>query len=596
MSVVSRANPRILLVDDEPLVRKVLHEFLSDSYQCMEAGSAEEALALLRTERFNLVLADINMNGISGLEMVPQVRAAAPETVVVMISGELTIERAIEAMRAGAFDYIMKPFDLRHVGTAVQRALDHHLLLEEKRCYEHHLEELVKQRTAELNHLSYHDIFTDLPNRLLFEDRLAQVLTHAHRSQQRLGILFVCIDQFNKIIDTLGHIVRDQLLRTVAQRLINCVGEDQTVARFEGDEFALLLTQIRGTEDLVEIANRIHDELKAPHALEALELFITASIGISLYPYDGEDAPTLIKNAGAALNRTKEQGGDGYQFYTADMAAKARQRLSLESDLRRALDREEFVVHYQPQIDISTRRIVGAEALVRWQHPELGLLPPAEFIPLAEDSGLIVPLGECVLKAACAQSKLWQEEGFAPLCMAVNLSPRQFRQPHLSQTVVQIMQETKLDPQYLELELTESFIMKNPNLAARALGELKEMGVSISIDDFGTGYSSLSCLNRLPIDKLKIDRSFIRDTTTDPDAAALVMAIITLAHNLRLKVLAEGVETEEQMKFLHLLKCDLAQGYLFSTPLPADAMRELLLAESRLTTPSRASSCLRRSA
>jgi diguanylate cyclase (GGDEF)-like protein len=573
---------QILIIDDEQAVRNILREALNERYECAAVGSAEEALARLSVKKFDLVISDINLGGISGLEMIPQVKAASPDTVVMMISGEQTIESAVEAMRGGAFDYIMKPFALQHVEAAVRRALDHHSLLEEKRLYENHLEELVRQRTAELDHLAYHDALTDLPNRILFEDRLTQALATAHRHRQTLGMLFLSVDRFKKVNDTLGHAVGYRLLQEVAGRLTNCVRAGETVARFEGNEFALLLTQISGTEDVVEITNCINRSLKRSFSLDGQELFITTSMGISLYPDDGADAPTLLKNAGAALYRAKEHGRDNYQFYTADMNAKALKRLTLENSLRRALERKEFEVYYQPQVDINSKQVVGMEALVRWRHPVLGLISPAEFIPLAEDTGLIMPIGEWVLRTACTQSKSWQDEGLAPLHVAVNLSARQFQQQNLSELVVEVLRETGLDPCGLELEITESSIMKNAESAARTLSELKEMGVKISVDDFGTGYSSLSYLKSLPIDRLKIDQSFVRDVTTDPDDAALTMAIITLAHNLRLKVIAEGVETEEQLRFLHLLRCDEGQGYWFSKPLSVEACKPFLLGDRHL--------------
>jgi diguanylate cyclase (GGDEF)-like protein len=567
---------RILIIDDEADIRNLLSGLLSGSYQCTATGSAEEALSLLHLEKFDLLISDINMGGMSGLEMLPQAGAIAPDTVMVVVSGQQTIESAIEALRVGAFDYIKKPFDFQHVESAVRRALDYHSLLEAKRQHESHLEELVQQRTDELNHLAYYDALTDLPNRVLFEDRLTQALAQAQRDRQTLGMMFLSLDRFKEVSDTLGYAEGYRLLQQIAARLTGCVHEGETVARFEGDEFALL-ARTGGTEYLVEIIYRINEAMKLPFTLDDHELFITLSIGISLYPDDGEDAPTLLKNAGAALHRAKEQGGNNYQFYTAGINAKALKRLTLESHLRRALERSEFEVYYQALIDINTKQVIGMEALVRWQHPELGLLPPAEFVPLAEDTGLLVPISEWVLRIACAQCSTWHEDGLGPLSVAVNLSAHQFQQQSLPEAVAGILRETGLSSRHLELELTESSIMKNTESAVKTLGELKEMGVSIAIDDFGTGYSSLGYLKRLPIDKLKIDQAFVRDVTTDPNDAALVMAIIALAHNLRLKVLAEGVETEEQLRFLHLLRCDEWQGYLYSAPLPAEAFKQLLI-------------------
>jgi diguanylate cyclase (GGDEF)-like protein len=579
MKPIATERPNILLIDDDEQIRNLLKELLCAEYHCVTAGSAEEALAVLKATNFAIVISDINMGGISGLDLVPLVHRQAPDTVVVMISGQQGIETAIEAMRVGAFDYITKPLDLRHVEAAVRRALDHHRLLEGKRLYENNLEELVRQRTAEVEHLAYYDTLTDLPNRLLFEDRLAQALTLAQRNRQILGTLFLAIDRFKKINDTLGHAVGDLLLKDVAERVKHCISECDTVARFDGEEFAVLLTRVTGTEDLVAISRSINEALKPSFLLAGQEIYVTASIGISLFPFDGEDLGTLLKNAGAALYRAKMQGGNDYQFYTSDMNARALKRLALESSLRRAVEHEEFVLHYQPIIEIESRKIVGMEALVRWQHPKFGLLAPAEFIPMAEDTGLILLLGAWVLRTACAQARSWQQAGCGDLRIAVNVSARQFQDKNLPDTVVQILSETGLDSSYLELELTESSIMQNPESAVKTMTELREMGVKISIDDFGTGYSSLGYLKRLPIDILKLDRSYVNGATTDPDDAALVMAIISLAHNLKLRVIAEGVETEEHVRFLRLLRCDGGQGYLFGKPMPADLFQALIGAE-----------------
>jgi diguanylate cyclase (GGDEF)-like protein len=569
-------NPRarILIVDDESSIRNLLREILDENYMCIKAESAEEALSLLQKEKFNLVISDINLGRMSGIELIPKVFIAAPDTVVMMLSGNQTIDSAIEAMRVGAFDYLKKPFDFEHVQVAVQRALNHHSLLVEKRQYENQLEELVKERTAQLNYLAYHDALTDLPNRVLFEDRLSQALVSTAENQIT-ALLLISLDRFKEARNTLGHSLRDELLQEVAKRLKKCSRKDATVAKFEGDEFALLLTYI-GIENVVEITDNIFEALKLPFVVEEHEIFITADIGISLSPDDGKDTQTLLKNAGAALSRAKEQGGNSYQFYTADMHSKALKRLALENNLRRALERSEFEVYYQPKIDTNTRQIVGMEALVRWHHSELGLVSPMEFIPLAEATGLIVPIGEWVLRTACAQSNLWQNEGFA-LHVAVNLSARHFQQQNLAETIIEILKETGFNPSRLNLEITESSIMKNAELAVKTLSELKRAGIKISIDDFGTGYSSLGYLKRLPIDVLKIDKSFVLDVTTNPDDMALVMAIIMLAHNLRLKVFAEGVETEEQLDLLHRLGCDEWQGYLYSKPVSAENFKKLLL-------------------
>jgi diguanylate cyclase (GGDEF)-like protein len=575
MEPAETQKPTVLIIDDEEQIRHLLIDVLGGSYECSDAGSAEEALAALADHTFDLVISDIDMGGMSGLELVPHVHSLSPDTVVVMVSGNQDIEFAIKALRVGAFDYITKPIDLRHVEASVERALNHCNLLKEKRLYKEQIENLLQQRTAEVNWLANFDPVTQLPNRALFEDRLTQAVAIAKATNQSLGVLFISLDQFKKVNDSLGHGPGDTLLREFAERLKSCISKSDTVARFGSDEFALLRTQIDDTNDVIETIGSLSQLLKFAFDLPGHELFGTASVGVSLFPLDGEDSQTLLKNAGAALYKAKRSGGANYQFFTADMHELATSRLALESNLRRAIQNEEFLVHYQPRVSVDSLAITGVEALVRWQHPHLGLISPSEFIPLAEDTGLIVPIGEWVLRTACLQGKRWRDQGFAPVQIAVNISARQFHDQDLAQTVIRILEETGLPPNYLELELTESSIMQNAEFAAGMLSRLKSRGINISIDDFGTGFSSLASLKRLPIDALKIDQSFVRDATTDDDDAALVMAIITLAHNLRLKVIAEGVETEDQLRLLQLLRCDEIQGYFFSKPLPAETFVSL---------------------
>ena len=577
-------KPRILIIEDEEQIRDLLVAVLESSYNCHSAASAEQALSELSKEAFDLVISDIDMGAISGLELIPKLHSISPDTVVVMISRHQDIETAIEAMRVGAFDYITKPLDIRHVEAAVQRALNHRNLLREKEQYKEQLEQLLEERTAQVDRLAYYDTITHLPNRTLFEDRLAQAVALARSSGQTLAVLFISLDQFKKVNDTLGHGPGDTLLREFAERLKSCIAQTDTVARFGNDEFALLRTQIEGAEDVIETIGSLSQVLKFAFELDGQELFATASVGISLFPFDGEDGQTLLKNAGAALYKAKRSGGANYQFYTADIHDRASRRLSLETTLRRAIQNQEFIIHYQPRVSVDTLEITGVEALVRWQHPQLGLISPAEFIPLAEDTGLIIPIGKWVLSQACLQNKRWQNQGFAPIRMAVNISARQLHDQDFAGTVISVLKDTDLEPQHLELELTESSIMQNADLAAHVLSRLKSMGINISIDDFGTGFSSLASLKRLPIDALKIDKSFVSEAPSEPDDAALVRAIITLAHNLRLKVIAEGVETEEQLRLLDLLRCDEIQGFLFSKPLPADALVSLLDSHSRRTT------------
>ena len=426
-----------------------------------------------------------------------------------------------------------------------------------------------KRAEETINHLAYHDPLTDLPNRILFYDRLTVAIATARRNKHMLAVMFLDLDRFKFVNDMMGHAVGDQLLNDVAQQLLKCVRRNDTVARIGGDEFTILLPIINHEEDAARVASNLIDIIKQPWAVNETEVQITASIGIALFPNDGEDAETLTANADTAMYRAKEEG-DNYQFYTSAMNIKALERMRMEKDLKKAVEADEFVVHYQPQVDIRSGRIVGVEALLRWQHPEKGLILPGDFIALAEDTGLIIPIGELVLRTASRQAKTWQLEGFPPLRLAVNLSARQIRQKSLVETIASVLAETGLDPSLLELEITESTAMQDMDFSINVLKQFREMGMKIAIDDFGTGYSSLNYLLRFPITTLKIDRSFVRDVLTDVGDAAIVATIIVLAQNMKLKVIIEGVETEKQMAFFSQQECFEMQGYLFSEPLPAD--------------------------
>ena len=438
-----------------------------------------------------------------------------------------------------------------------------------------------KQWQGSLNHLAYHDALTDLPNQSLFKDRLKQAIALSHRSNQMQAVMLLNLDRFKTVNDSLGYLAGDLLLQSVAQRLTSCVRDCDTVARFGGDEFAVLLTQISRAQDAATTANAIRQALNQAFLFDDQEIFVSNSIGISLYPHDGRDTATLLKSAGAALDRAKEQGGNNYEFYTAGRTTRALRQLVLESNLRPGLERREFFVQYQPQVSSVDFHLVGMEALVRWQHPNLGLLHPTEFISLAEDSGLIIPLGDWVFRTACLQNKAWQDASLVPMRLAVNFSARQFQQPGFISSVEEILKETNLDPAWLELEITESSIMKDPDKAIEKLLELKMMGIKVAIDDFGTGYSSLNYLKRFPIDTLKIDRTFVSDLCKDPHDTAIVRAIITLGHALDLTVIAEGVETREQLESLAELECDVVQGFLFSKALSAEDFEELLIAQGQ---------------
>lgn len=431
---------------------------------------------------------------------------------------------------------------------------------------------ITERKLAEekINHMVYRDPLTGLPNRHLLNDRLAQALDQANENKQTIGIMFIDLDRFKYINDTLGHATGDQLLIEVARRIQVCMGKTDTVCRQGGDEFIVILPNTT-SDEVTKRAQKIVDLFTQSLVLNEHELFVTPSIGISLFPTDGRDIESLIKNADTAMYRVKEQGKNNFQFYTPDMNEAVSKKMQLEIGLRKGLERGEFKVHYQPQIDVVSGKMIGVEALIRWQHPEWGNIPPDDFIPLAEETGLIIPIGEWVLYEACLQNKSWQNEGFPPLRMAVNVSSRQFQQSNLVGMVSKTLKETGLDSEYLELELTESIIQDSKH-AISTMHQLKEMGIHLSIDDFGTGYSSLSYLKLFPVDSLKIDRSFTKNIFTDPKDTALVHTIIDMAHNLNLKVIAEGVETKEQLHFLQQRQCNEAQGYLFSRPISAEEM------------------------
>ena len=475
------------------------------------------------------------------------------------------------------------PFEkdlVRHDGTTIPVLFGAALHDDEIACFVVDLSQN-RQTQEKLNHLAYHDALTDLPNQVLFKDRLKQAIAYSRRSDQMHAVLLLNLDRFRTVNDSLGYTAGDRLLQSVAQRLTSCVRESDTVARFGSDEFAILLTQISRAQDAANAARAIKEVLDQAFLYDDQELFVSTSVGISLYPHDDRDTSGLLKSASAALDRAKEQGGNNYQFYTSGGTTRALKQLVLESNLRGALEREEFVVHYQPQVRLPDFHLVGMEALVRWQHPSLGVLYPSEFVPVAEDSGLIIALGDWVMRTACSQNMEWQDKGLAPMCLSVNFSARQFQQPTFIASVAEILKETNLDPRWLELELTESSIMKEPEQAIEKLHELKLMGIKVAIDDFGTGYSSLNYLKRFPIDTLKIDKTFVADVCKDPHDTAIVRAIITLGHALDLTVIAEGVETQEQLQYLSSLGCDVVQGFLFSKSLSAPAFEELLVEQRR---------------
>jgi diguanylate cyclase (GGDEF)-like protein len=433
----------------------------------------------------------------------------------------------------------------------------------------------------QVEYLAVHDVLTGLPNRALFNDRLTVALAQARRGDQKLAILLLNLDRFSAINESFGYSVGDQFLCRVAERVRAGIRAGDTVARFGGDEFAVLIHKIRSEEDAAKVAQKVLEEIRLPFSVDQRELFTTTSIGASTYPTDGLDVETLTRNADAALHRAKEHGRDNYQLYSPEMNARAVERLSLENRLRQALQNEQLVLYYQPLIDLRSERIVGAEALLRWLHPELGLLSPGDFIPLAEVLGLIMPIGQWVLNASCEQLREWHDTGYPDFRVAVNVSTRQFQQPDFVGGVIQALEGSGISPESLELEITEPSVMRDPEGSIARLQDLKKRNVGLSLDDFGTGFASLNYLGLFPIHRIKLDGSFVRELPRNSNHCAIARAVIAMAHALRLSIAAEGVETPEQLAFLRDAGCDEAQGYLFSRPLPAPEFRALLERKTR---------------
>jgi diguanylate cyclase (GGDEF)-like protein/PAS domain S-box-containing protein len=430
--------------------------------------------------------------------------------------------------------------------------------------------------TEEMSHLAQHDILTDLPNRLLLKDRISRAIVAARRNDTKVAVMYLDLDGFKNINDSLGHAVGDNVLQSVAKCLVSCVRSSDTVSRLGGDEFVVLLSEIKQPLDVGITARKILSAITASHKFDLHDLQLVASIGLSTYPEDGQDAETLLKNADTAMYECKKRGPNNYQFFNQDMNARTIERQSIEADLRGALKRQEFVLHYQPKINLQTGKITGAEALIRWLHPNRGLVSPLQFIPVAEESGLILPIGQWVLREACRQVQDWIDAGLDVAPVAVNVSSVEFRSEGFLESLRTILKDTRLDPRYIELELTESVLMQHAESSVSVLSTLKSIGVRLAVDDFGTGYSSLSYLRRFPIDSLKIDQSFVNDITTDANDATIVSAVISMARSLKQCVIAEGVETEEQITFLQAHSCDEAQGFYFSKPVVAHQFARLL--------------------
>jgi diguanylate cyclase (GGDEF)-like protein len=573
---------KVLLVDDDEddyiVTRDLLSEVVMSKYELEWVATYEAALEAMKRNNHDVYLLDYRLGERTGLELLREMMENGCKVPIILMTGQGDHTVDMEAMKAGAADFLVKgKIDLSSLERSIRYAIE-------------------RKRTEEqILYMAYYDNLTGLPNSRLFKDRLQQAMMHVARHQRLSAVLFLDLDNFKYINDTLGHTIGDLLLKEVADRLQKCLRKsdsvaypkaddpNDTVSRLGGDEFIILLLEIKQAEDAAKVAQRVLETLSLRFMMDRNEVYITASIGIAVYPFDGEDIDALLKNADTAMYHAKGRGKNNYQFYKQSMNAAALTKLTLEGSLRKALDRGEFLLHYQPQMDIRTKKIVGMEALIRWQHPERGLVPPLEFIPLAEEIGLIIPISEWVLRAVCAQNKAWQEEGFHPIRVSANLSSQHFKHPSLVPAIVKALDDTGLSPRYLEIEITESIFMENIKEVISRVNEIKSRGIRLTMDDFGTGYSSLSYLKNLPLDAIKIDRSFVKDIQTDPGSAAIVKAIIAMSNSLNLDVVAEGVETEQQLSFLLEQGCNKMQGYLLSRPLPPQEASKFLTKEKEET-------------
>jgi diguanylate cyclase (GGDEF)-like protein/PAS domain S-box-containing protein len=684
----------LLLVEDNPgdarLFRETLSEQEAPDISLTHVGRMRDAETWLAENPVDIILLDIGLPDVQGLDAVRRARAAAPRTTLVVLTGQDDQSLAARALQEGAQDYLIKGQietrgllrSLRHA--AERKSMEDALFAEKERAqitlnsiadavvctdvagnisflnlvaetmtgwslreaagrpmaevlhilnavnrkpvpnpmekavqrdgtahpalnsilvrrdgFEVPIEDSVaaihdrdgnangavivfhdvsaaRALALEAAHLAEHDFLTGLPNRMLLNDRINQAIAAAPRHVKSVAVLFIDIDGFKHINDSLGHSIGDKLLQSISKRLVHCVRGSDTVSRQGGDEFVVLLSEVDHPKNVTIMATRILQAIAEPHSVHPHDLHVTASIGVSVHPEDGPDAETLIKNADTAMYQAKDDGRQGYKFFKPGMNVRAVERQSMEVSLRRALERSEFALHYQPKVDLRTGQITGAEALIRWMHPVRGAISPAQFIPVAEDCGLIIPIGNWVLQEACKQARSWRDAGLPALSISVNISAMEFRGDKLLERIFGTLADTGLDPNCLELELTETVLMKHADATASILKQLRARGVRLAVDDFGTGYSSLSYLRKFPIDALKIDQSFIRQITTSPDDTSIVTAVISMGRSLNLRVIAEGVETQEELAFLQKHQCDEAQGYYFSRPvIPAEFARLL---------------------
>ncbi len=563
--VDEKISLRLLMIednpDDEALVIRSIRKGGFD-VEHLRVENREQLLEALRQQDWDIVLSDYQMPEFNGLNALRTVKERAPDLPFIIVSGTIGEELAVEAMRSGAQDYLMKD-NLARLVPAIRRELND---ADERRA--------LRLARETLRHQAYHDILTGLPNRWLLRDRLEQVFAFARRQDTRPTVMFLDLDRFKNLNDTLGHLHGDQLLRAVADRLRTIISEQDTLARLGGDDFVLLFSDLPDRDAALAQARRIQEQFSQPFRLDGKEVYLDASIGIARYPENGTEPDILIKHAESAMYYAKDRGGNSIQFSSEEIQAATANRFTIENDLRCAIRNEQLQVYYQPQFDLHTGKVTGIEALVRWPHPDEGMIAPDRFIPIAEESGLILKLGKWVLRQAIADARRLQAAGCLPRRLAVNLSARQLYHQDTLSVLQDLLTDEPLRDRFLEIEITESGIMQNPEQAVANLTALRDLGVSVAIDDFGTGYSSLAYLKRFPIDILKIDRSFVRDLALDQDDEAIIRTIIAMAETLNMQVIAEGIETREQLERLERLGCQEGQGYFYARPMPcADLIR-----------------------
>ena len=565
----------ILVIEDVESLREEILETLSyEGFDVLGAENGIVGVQMAKTYIPDLIICDIAMPELDGYGTLVALREEPKTSMLPFIFLTAMTEKGDmrQAMQLGADDFLTKPFTSSELLGAIASRLQKYNSVKE-----HYYDE-IKAVGAKFEYLSHHDELTQLPNRILFYDSLTQVVLHAQINHKSLALLFLDIDNFNIINNTLGNDIGDQLFKAIAERLKRYTAPCDMVARIQGDEFAMIISEIQSLSHVKIEAEKILDLLSRPYNLYGHEVFITSSIGITIFPEDHQQVEGLIKNAELAMYYAKTHGRNSYKLYSPELNAQSAEYMALANSLHRAIDRQEIRVFYQPLVDLQSGKIIGAEALARWQHPDLGLIMPSKFIPVAEQTGLILRLTELILEAVCRQMRSWKDLNINYGFIAVNLSTQHFRpDSNLIEMLTKVLQESRLEPEELELELTESIIMQNAEFTINVLSKLQTMGVKVAIDDFGTGYSSLSYLKHFPVNTLKIDRCFIQDVTSDRHDATISLAIIDLAHSLSLQVIAEGVETMEQVQFLKEHSCDQIQGYFFSPPLPQLEFEKMLI-------------------